>query len=79
MGSQIDVYEAETRLSQLIDAALAGEDVVIARGGRPLVRLVPHRHAQSPRVPGAWRGRVTIAPDFDDLPPDLAGAFRGQS
>lgn len=78
MNSPVNVYEAKSQLSRLIDAALAGEDVVIARSGRPVVRLVPYRLTPTPRVPGAWKGRVTIAADFDDLPEDLAAAFRGE-
>ncbi len=73
----MDVHEATSQLSRLIDAALAGEDVVIARAGQPVVRLVPYRSTLTPRVAGAWKGRVSIAADFDEMPDDLAGAFRG--
>lgn len=77
--SQVNVYEAKTQLSRLIERALSGEEVVIARAGKPLVRLVPvtptptHR-----RRPGSARGQIRIAPDFDDLPEDVAEAFAGR-
>lgn len=78
ISQPVNVYEAKTHLSQLIDRALAGEDVVIARNGRPMVRLVPVRVIGKRRKPGAWRGLVRVAEDFDDLPVELAAAFRGE-
>lgn len=78
MAASVNMYEAKTQLSRLVERALAGEDVVIARAGRPLVRLVPVEPAEKPHGPGAWRGRVRIAEDFDELPADLAAAFRGE-
>jgi len=55
-----------------------GEEIVIARAGRPVARLVAYRALQAARVPSGWEGHVWIAPDFDQLPPELASAFRGQ-
>lgn len=75
---QVNVYEAKTQLSRLIDRALAGEDVVIARAGRPMVRLVPVPAGPVRRAPGSARGQIRIAPDFDELPEDVAAAFRGE-
>ena len=51
-----------------VDRALAGEDVVIARSGTPVVRLVPIHQSDSPRRGGQWEGKVRIADDFDELP-----------
>jgi len=79
MTQTINVYEAKTHLSQLLDRAAAGEEIVIARAGRPIARLVALSEISSRRrTPGAWRGKVTIADDFDDLPADTAAAFRGE-
>jgi prevent-host-death family protein len=75
----INVYEAKTHLSQLLAAVAAGEEIVIARAGKPLAKLVPYQEAVEPRTPGYWRGRVRIAPDFDDLPEALAAAFREEA
>lgn len=76
---QINVYDAKTHLSRLLDQVAQGEEILIARAGKPVAKLVPYREDEQPRVPGAWRGRVRIAPDFDDLPPDLAAAFAGEA
>lgn len=74
----MSVPDATAQLAQLIDRALAGEDVVIARGGQPLIRLVPvTTETKTRRGRGAWRGRVRIADDFDELPVELAAAFDG--
>lgn len=72
MSEKVNIYEAKTRLSQLVDRAEAGEEIVIARGGRPAARLVPYRTAGVQRKPGRMRGRIRIGRDFEDpLPPDL--------
>ena len=73
----INVYEAKTNLSKLIDRALAGEDVVIARAGKPIARLVPASTRTKPRTPGAWRGQGWIAEDFDETSEELIAAFHG--
>jgi len=79
MSESVNVYEAKTHLSQLLDRAEAGEEIVIARAGRPVARLVPLSGASSrPRTPGAWRGKLSIADDFDELPPEIDAAFRGE-
>jgi prevent-host-death family protein len=70
-----NIHEAKSQLSKLIERALNGEDVVIAKAGQPVVRLVPIHQDQSPRRGGQWRGRVRIADDFDSLPADIAAAF----
>lgn len=79
MTTRVNVYEAKTHLSQLLDRAAAGEEIVIARAGRPVARLVALSEASSRRrVPGAWRGKVRIAADFDELPAGIEAAFRGE-
>lgn len=78
MSESVNVYEAKTHLSQLLDRAAAGEEIVIARAGRPIARLVALAESSARRVPGAWRGKVTLAADFDDLPDDIDAAFRGE-
>ena len=69
------IPDARAQLPELIDRALAGEEIVIGREGAPLVRLVPIEASEAPREGGQWKGRVRIADDFDALPDDLADAF----
>lgn len=71
------MHEAKTHLSRLVERAAKGEEVVIAKAGRPVARLVPYEETDEPRKPGAWKGRVWMAPDFDELPPDVVAAFEG--
>lgn len=74
MSRQVNIYEAKTRLSQLVDRAEAGEEIIIARGGRPAARLVPFRQAPVERKPGRLRGKIRIGRDFEaPLPSDLFG------
>ncbi len=72
----LNIYEAKTQLSRLLDRALAGEEVVIARAGRPLVRLVPVEERR-PREPGLAEGRVTEA-FFEPLPAHELDAWEGR-
>ena len=70
------MHEAKTHLSALLEAVEKGEDVVIARAGRPVARLIPTTPTPTPqRRSGAWRGRVVIADDFDETPHDVVRSF----
>ncbi len=72
----VNSYEAKTQLSKLIRRALAGERIVIARAGRPLVELKPYERPR-PRRAGLWKGKVRIAVDFDAPVPELERALYG--
>lgn len=65
MTEIVNMHKAKTTLSQLVERALAGEEVIIARDGTPLVRLVPIPRKPEPRVPGRSKGNVWISPDFE--------------
>jgi prevent-host-death family protein len=71
MSEQVNVYEAKTHLSRLLERVEAGEEIIIARNGRPIARLVPTQRQRSPRVPGAWGGKGWIADDFNDPDEEL--------
>jgi prevent-host-death family protein len=72
-----NVHAAKTHLSRLVDRAAGGEEVIIGKAGRPLVRLVPYVEDKTPRQPGRWAGRMTVADDFDATPGWLLDAFEG--
>ncbi len=69
------VTEAKTQLSALIERVIRGEEVIINRAGKPVAVLRPYNPDRRPRNPGRLRGKIRIAPDFDDLPPDIAEAM----
>lgn len=79
MAKPVNIYEAKTHLSRLVDRAAAGEEIVIAKAGRPVARLVPLQEAPPRRTPGRWKGQMWIAPDFDaPLPDDVLADFEGE-
>jgi prevent-host-death family protein len=72
----VNLYEAKTHLSKLVDEASKGAEIVIAKGGKPQARLVALEPPVAARRPGGWEGRLWIAEDFDDeLPPEILGGF----
>ena len=74
-GVTLNLYEAKTRLSALVDEAAAGKEIIIAKNGRPMARLVPFKAAIR-RRPGRAKGKIHVAADFDaPLPPELLEAF----
>lgn len=76
MPVEVNVHEAKTHLSRLLEQALAGEDVVIMRSGRRLVRLTPVQSAPQPRKVGAAKGDFVVPRDFDaPLPEEILREF----
>jgi antitoxin (DNA-binding transcriptional repressor) of toxin-antitoxin stability system len=70
---QVNIHEAKTQLSKLISA---GEEVIIARYGEPVARLVPIQPPVAKRIPGSARGKFTVPPEFfEPLPTELLNAF----
>lgn len=74
--TQFNVAEAKARFSELVQKAVSGEEVVIAKDNRPLLRLVPLGPTAGKRKPGSARGRVWMAPDFDRAPADFEDYVR---
>ena len=75
MKETVNIYAAKTHFSRLIDRVLEGDEIVIARHGRPVARLVPMEE-QTSREPGLLAGRIEIADDFDaPLPDDVLASF----
>lgn len=72
----VNVHDAKTHFSKLLQRVQAGEEVVIARAGRPVARLVPFRELGKRREPGTAKGKIRIGPDFDaPLPEEVLREF----
>jgi prevent-host-death family protein len=70
-----NISEAKAKLSALVEKVPAGQEVIIGKAGKPVAKLVQYNHQEIVRQPGALKGNITIASDFDELPPDVAEAF----
>ncbi len=77
MERTFNIREARTHLSRLVALVEAGEEVVIARAGRPVARIVPYRQQAHERKPGLLKGQVTILPGFDEMDKEIEREFAG--
>jgi len=78
VGEPVSLYDAKTRLSELVEQAAAGREIVITKSGKPKARLVPlaPKDTRHLRIPGRGKGKGWIAPDFDaPLPPEMLRLF----
>jgi len=79
MALTVNIHEAKTHLSQLLQRVIAGEEIILAKAGKPVARLVPFTAEPAQRLPGRAQGQIWIAPDFDaPLPDEILAAFEGQ-
>jgi len=70
---QINIHEAKTHLSRLIEQTISGKEIVIAKHGKPVARLIPYHRAVKKRTPGSLQGKIKVSDDFDaPLPDDIA-------
>jgi len=77
---KINIHQAKTQLSRLVERAAGGEEIVIAKSGKPVARLVPYAAKNEPRRPGYLRGKIRVKKNFDQpLPKELLASFEGQS
>ncbi|HSW96675.1 MAG TPA: type II toxin-antitoxin system Phd/YefM family antitoxin [Candidatus Saccharimonadales bacterium] len=74
----MNIHQAKTNLSQLIEKALQGEDVIIAKAGKPIVKLVAYKAKLKPRKPGLLKGKISIPDNFTDEDPDINKLFFGE-
>lgn len=70
-----NISEAKAQLSSLIEKVLAGEEVLIGKAGKPVAKLVKYERSDRKRLPGALKGKIKIADDFDQLPEDITEAL----
>jgi prevent-host-death family protein len=75
----VNIHQAKTHFSKLVDAAMNGEETVIAKAGKPAAKLVPFTTYKSQRRFGVLKGKIKIAEDFDaPLPEDIIADFEGE-
>ncbi len=78
MATTVNMHEAKTHLSRLVERARRGEEVIIAKAGKPVARIVPIASERRQRRPGSAVGKVKLAPDFHEpLPESLVAEFEG--
>jgi prevent-host-death family protein len=75
----VNIHEAKTHLSRLVDQAAAGEEIIIGKAGKPVARLVAYSGRSEPRRPGALKGKIWVADDFDETPEWIMDAFEGNA
>lgn len=74
----INIHQAKTNLSQLIEKTLRGEDVIIAKAGKPIVKLVAYKKTLKPRKPGALKGKIFVPDDFTEESEEINKLFYGK-
>jgi len=75
----VNIHEAKTHFSKLVDKAMHGEEIIIGKAGKPVVKLIAIQTTQPKRVPGALKGKIRISDDFDaPLSADILEDFEGK-
>lgn len=70
----LNLYQAKTQLSSLVDQAAAGKEIIIAKNGKPMAKLVPFNQRPQPKL-GKYKGKIWISPDFDKPDPEIEDLF----
>lgn len=71
----VNIHQAKTTLSKLLEKIAKGEEVIIAKAGKPVAKLVPHKEELKPRQPGLWKGKIWVSDDFDDEDKEINKLF----
>ena len=74
----INIHEAKTTLSKLIEKTAKGEEVIISKAGKPVAKLVAYKEKLEPRKPGAWKGKIWMSDDFNDEDEEINKLFYGE-
>jgi len=78
--NQINIHQAKTQFSRLVERVAGGEEIIIAKSGKPVARLIPYAPKRAVRRPGAMRGKIRIKKNFDQpLPIEILASFEGKS
>ena len=75
MSRTVNLYDAKTNLSDLVERAAEGEEIVIAKNGKPRARLVALPAQRELRKPGCWKGQIWFADDWEETPREIVDAF----
>ena len=75
MSTQVNIHEAKTHLSRLVERAAAGEEIVVAKAGKPMAKLVPYETPNEPRELGFLRDEIRILPGFDEMDEEIERLF----
>lgn len=77
--SQVNIHQAKTHLSRLVEQAASGKEIIIAKAGKPIARLIPYVAKGKARRPGQLRGKLRIKKSFEQpLPKDILASFEGK-
>jgi prevent-host-death family protein len=80
LPSKVNIHDAKTHFSKLVDRVANGEEIIIAKAGHPVVKLVPLETPKKGKRPlGLYKGQIWISPDFDDPDPELEKLFYGEN
>lgn len=74
----VNIHQAKTQLSKLIEKTQKGENVIIGKAGKPVAELIPFKIKKKERVPGIWKGKVWMADDFNEEDEDINKLFYGE-
>lgn len=79
--AKVNTHEAKTHLSRLLERVAEGEEIVIAKAGKPVAKLVPYSEQKTPRKLGALKGKIRVAPDWDsdETNEEIARLFYGEA
>ena len=75
---QFNIYDAKTNLSKLIEKILEGKEVIIAKAGKPVAKIVSYKEKSAPRKFGLWKGKIWVSDDFDEEDPEINKLFYGE-
>ena len=74
----INIHQAKTNLSKLIEQVNSGDDVIIAKAGKPVAKLIRYTKLKKNRVPGLWKGKIWVSDNFDDEDEEINNLFYGE-